>query len=156
MSVPDCGLYRTGTSLPGQEEHVGEGRLVYFHNHSEQGPPLVLTPHANTHNRWQFHDRGWLIEDDTFLSSLVALKPEGFYMNSEHLHITREEIIPPHTLLQLGYNRQADSILFAARFSENTITFPSEGYSFTSPDIQKLLEPAGFSFPKPKPDGDLH
>ena len=144
MAVQDCGLYRTGQSLSGHDEHVGEGRLVYFHNHSEQGPPIVLTPHANSDNRWQFHD------------ALIALKPEGFYINAEHLHISREEIIPPHSLLQHGYNREADSILFAARFEGNTISFPSEGYSFSSPDIQKVLEPAGFAFPRPKAESDLH
>jgi hypothetical protein len=156
MAVQDCGLYRTGQSLSGHDEHVGEGRLVYFHNHSEQGPPLVLTPHANSHNRWQFHDRGFLVEDEAFLDALIALKPEGFYINTEHLHISREEIIPPHSLLQLGYNREADSILFVARFEGNTISFPSEGYSFSSPDIQKVLEPAGFAFPRPKAESDLH
>lgn len=159
MAVPDCGLYRTGQALIGQEdeaEQVGAGLLVYFHNHSQEGPPIVVTPHSNSHNRWQFHDRGWSIKDEDFLAALIPLKAEGIYVNAEHIHITREEIIPPRTLMQLGYNRQADSILFVARFEHNTISFPETGYSFTSPEIQKNLEPAGFNVPQPKAADALH
>ena len=156
MALPDCGLYRTGAALRGHEEQVGAGILVYFHNHSDQGPPMVLTPHANEHNRWQFHESGWGIEDDAFLAALITLKPEGLYVNVEHLHVTREEIIPPRTLLQLGYNRSGDSILFVGRFEANSIVFPSQGYSFPSPDIQKNLEAAGFNVPRPKAEKDLH
>jgi len=154
--LPECGLYRTGTALPGNEEQVPAGCLVRFHNHSDQGPPLVLTPHANEDNRWQFHDRGWSVEDAAFLDALIALKPEGIYVNAEHLHVTKEEIIPTRTLVQLGYNRDGDSILFVARFEGNTISFPSQGYSFASPDIQRALEPAGFNVPRPREPDGLH
>lgn len=147
MAIPSCGLYRTGAALAENEENVPSGVLVYFHDHSEQGPPIVLTPHSNTHNRWTFHERGWLVRDDSFLLALVPLKPEGFYVTSEHIHITKEEILPPRTLLQLGYNRNADSILFVGRFEGNTISFPTQGYSYPSPDVQKLLDPAGFRAP---------
>jgi hypothetical protein len=159
MAARDCGLYRTGIALGGpgeQEEQVGSGLLVYFHNHSDEGPPMVVTPHANSNNRWQFHERGWTIEDNDFVAALIPLKPEGLYVNAEHLHISREEIIPPRTLMQLGYNRRADSILFVARFEDNTISFPSSGYSFTSPDLQKHLQPVGFNVPQPKPPEALH
>lgn len=156
MALPDCGLYRTGIALPGNEERVAAGILVFFHNHSDQGPPIVLTPHANEHNRWSFHDRGWSVEDDAFLAALIALKPEGLYVNVEHIHITREEIIGERTLMQLGYNRQGDSILFVGRFEGNTISFPSQGYSFASPDIQNNLEPAGFNVPTTKAPHALH
>ena len=156
IKLPDCGLYRTGAALPGNEEQVREGILVRFHNHSEQGKPFVATPHENTNNRWQFHDQGWAAEDETFLSTMIPLKAEGFYINAEHLHISREEIIAPHTLLQLGYNRAGDSILFVARFEGNTIAFSENGYGFPSPDMQEHLEPAGFNVPQPRPEEKLH
>ena len=154
--LPDCGLYRTGRALPGHEEQLPAGALVYFHNHSDQGPAMVLTPHDNEHNRWRFHDRGWAVEDAAFVEAMIPLRPEGLYVNHEHIHISREEIIPGRTLLQLGYNRSGDSILFVGRFDANTITFPSEGYRFEDPEIQKHLEPAGFNVPRPKPAGDVH
>jgi hypothetical protein len=142
--------------LPGNEEKVGEGILVSFHNHSDQGKPFVATAHGNTNNRWEFHERGWAAEDIGFLEALVPLKPEGLYIITEHVHVTREEIIPPKTLLQLGYNRSADTILFVARFEENVIKFASSGYAFPSPEVQSLLEPAGFNIPQPRPEEKLH
>jgi hypothetical protein len=155
QSTLPCGLYRTGIALPGFEERVPAGSLVQFHNHSDQGVAMVLTPHDNTANRWNFHERGWAADNQEFLESLVALKPEGLYVTSSHLHITREEILPERTLVQLGYNRRADSILFPGRFQDNAIVFPDQGYAFPSPDIQKALEPAGFRVPMP-PKSPLH
>ncbi len=150
-TLPACGLYRTGIALPGHEEQVGDSDLVYFHNHSDQGPPMVLTPHANEHNRWKFHDRGWSVDSPEFVEAMVALKPEGLYICAHHLHVTREEIIPERTLVQLGYNRSGESILFVGRFEGNAITFPDSGYSFRSPEIQERLEPVTFSVPQPIP-----
>jgi len=154
--LPNCGLYQTGAALPGNEEGVPAGILVYFHNHSDQGPAMVLTPHDNEHNRWRFHERGWSVEEPDFIEAMVPLKPEGLYVNSEHIHISREEIIPERMLIQLGYNRGGDSILFVGRFEANTIAFPSQGYSFTTPDIQSSLESVGFNVPRPKPPADVH
>lgn len=154
--LPKCGLYRTGLALAGQEEAVAAGILVYFHNHSDQGPAMVQTPHENTHNRWQFHDRGWAASDAEFLNALVPLKAEGLYVNAKHLHISREEIIPSRTLLQLGYNRRGDTLLFIGRFRDNVIEFPEKGYAFEDPAIQELLEPAGFLMPRREDPADLH
>lgn len=154
IKLPNCGLYRTGRALLNAEEQVPEGVLVYFHNHSDQDSALVLTPHVNEHNRWRFHDRGWPVEDAEFISALVALKPEGLYVTAVHLHVTHEEIIPERTLVQLGYNRSGDSILFVGRFEENTITFPSQGY--TSASLEARLEPVGFNVPRSKAPESLH
>ena len=147
---PPCGLYRTGTSLPKFEQDVPGSVLIYFHNHSDKGPPIVLLPHKNENNRWQFHDKGWLVEDPGFVGALISLKAQGLSVVKErHLHISREEIIPEKTLVQLGYNRSGDTILFAARFEGNSIVFPSQGYRFESPDVQRLLAPVDFSVPRP-------
>ena len=154
--LPDCGLYKTGIALPGNEEQVPSGILVRFHNHSEQGKPFVATPHDNQNNLWTLHERGWSAEDEDFLRAMTALKAEGLYVNREHLHVSREEIIPPRTLIQLGYNRAAHTILFVAQFSGNTISFPSNGVGFQTPEVQEFLEPAGFNVPQPRSDGELH
>ncbi len=156
-ALPDCGIYRAGRDLPGHEEQITAGSLIYFHNHSEQGPPLVLLPHENTHNRWTFHKTGWLVEDPAFIAELVPLKPQGFYLvTGNHLHLAREEVLPEKSLVQLGYNRRGDSILFPAKFEGLTITFPTRGYRFESPDVQKRLTPAGFVAPVPQNKRVLH
>ena len=155
--LPDCGLYRAGVSLPGHDDDVPSGCLVYFHNHSDAGPPIVLTPHDNTHNRWTFHDSGWLVEDPGFIGALIPLKQEGLYViKGHHLHISDEEIIPELTLVQLGYNRKADSILFTAQFDENKISFPERGYLFENPNVQEVLTSVTFKIPTSDSSRTLH
>jgi hypothetical protein len=155
--LPECGIYRTGIALAGQEETLPAGTLVYFHNHSEKGPPLVQLPLDNTHNRWTFSEKGWLVEDTGFVEALVRLKPQGYYIISgQHIHVSREEILGEKTLVQLGYNRRGDSILFVGQFDGNTIQFPTQGYRFEAPSVQKMLSPAGFVVPKRTSTRTLH
>lgn len=144
--LPPCGLYRTARALPGKEEWVREGMLVYFHNHSQQGPPLLLLPAANTHNRWAFHEKGYLIRDPGYVDALEQLLDEGLYILTEPIYLSRDEFIPEDTLVQLGYNRAAEPILFLAKFTENNITFPTSGLKCTR-EIFEMLRPCDFRVP---------
>ncbi len=145
--LPPCGLYKTTVPLPGKEEWVRENLLVYFHNHSQQGPPLVLLPAANANNRWSFHDKGYLIRDGDYVDSIVAVMPEGYYTLSEAIYLSHDEMIPELTLVQLGYNRAADPILFLAEYEPSSITFPASGLKCTL-EIFDLLEPVNFRVPE--------
>lgn len=145
-SLPPCGLYKTTRPLPGKEQWVRENLLVYFHNHSQQGPPLLLLPASNAQNRWSFHEKGYLIREPAFVSTLTPLKDEGLYVLREPIYLSRDEFIPEHTLVQLGYTRSADPILFLAKFAENTISFPSSGLKCT-PEIFSMLEDVNFATP---------
>lgn len=144
--LPPCGLYKTTEPLPNKEQWVREGLLVYFHNHSEQGPPLLLLPSSNEHNRWSFHDKGYLVRDPEYVETLVSVEDEGFYMLTEPLYISDEEFIPERTLVELGYNRSAEPILFMGKFEDNAITFPSNGLKCTL-EIFEMLEPTEFRVP---------
>lgn len=144
--LPACGLYKTTEPLPGKEQWVRENLLVYFHNHSQQGPPLLLLPASNNQNRWSFHEKGYLIRDPHYIAALTPLKPEGLYVLSQPIYLSRDEFIPEQTLVQLGYTRSADPILFLAKFSDNTITFPSSGLKCTM-EIFDLLEDINFRAP---------
>lgn len=146
-TLPPCGLYRTREPLPGKEEWVRENLLVYFHNHSQQGPPLLLLPASNTQNRWTFHDKGYLIRTPEFVDTLVQLKPEGYYVLSEPIYLSHDEMIPEQTLVQLGYNRSADPILFLADFESNAIHFPTNGLKCTL-EIFDLLDSVSFRVPE--------
>lgn len=146
-TLPPCGLYRTVDPLPGKEEWVRENLLVYFHNHSQQGPPLLLLPASNAQNRWTFHDKGYLIRTPEFVASLVQLHPEGYYVLNEPIYLSHDEMIPERTLVQLGYNRAADPILFLADFEANAINFPTNGLKCTL-EIFDLLEPVSFRVPE--------
>jgi len=139
--MPDCGLFRTGVTLAGHEKEVPANILVSFHNHSDQGTAMVQLPHQNEHNVWSFHNRGWGIKDPEFIRAMIALKPQGVYVISgHHLHVSEEKTIPENTLVQLGYNRAGDSIIFVGSQHQNSIVFPETGYRFENPDVQKFLK----------------
>lgn len=144
--LPPCGLYKTTEPLPNKEQWVREELLVYFHNHSEQGPPLLLLPSSNEHNRWSFHDKGYLIREAEYVETLVSVEDEGFYILTEPLYISDEEFIPERMLVELGYNRSADPILFMGTFEDNAIAFPENGLKCTL-EIFEMLEPAEFHVP---------
>lgn len=124
------------------------GRLVFFHNHSQEGWPLVLMPAHNESNRWTFHERGYLVRDAAWTQSLEKLKPEGFYRLSEHFHLSEEQVVSKHALAQLGYNREAQPILFFPKLDEeaNALIFPERGTGI-SPKIYALLEPVDIRGP---------
>ncbi len=151
MELPACGLYRTGRSLPGHEEAVPPGALVMFHNHSPEGAPIVLMPKDNQHNRWSFHDRGWLVrgpEAADFLARLVRVPREGYYVVHKHLHVP-DGVLPERALVQVGYNRDAHPILFPARPVEGGIAFPTRGYRFEKLAVFEHLREAGFDLSPP-------
>ena len=145
---PDCGLYKTTAACPGHEEQIPAGRLIYFHNHSEQGDPIMLLPSSNKHNLWTFHSHGTLTQDQGYLSTLTPLLKEGFYQLKRHLHVG-EKVLPEATLVQLGYNTKGEPILFIAKRVDNSLVFPDKGVRFENENIFAELEPAGFSVYQP-------
>lgn len=142
MDLPSCGLYRTTAALPEKERSIAAGLLVYFHNHSRDGWPIVLLPEHNELNRWSFHERGFLVRDAGWVSTLEPLKPEGFYRLTEHFHLGSEHVVNKNAVAQLGYNREAQPILFFPRpgEGENALYFPERGTKI-SPQIYEILEP---------------
>lgn len=141
-SLPPCGLYRTGRRLQLSDGEIPEGILVMFHNHSDRGIPMLQLPKENTHNVWSFHEEGPGIEDPSFLEALQPLRPQGFYFLKEDLQ-TPDGSYPAKTLVQLGYNRDGEPILFPAQRpkEENTLFFSERGYRFFGPEIFENLSP---------------
>ncbi|MCK6512911.1 hypothetical protein L6R29_23525 [Myxococcota bacterium] len=142
-TLPPCGLYRTGRALKGQETDIPAGILVMFHNHSNRDIPMLQLPRENTHNVWNFHEQGPGIEnDDAFLAALQPLLDQGFYFLREELS-TPDGKFPKNALIQLGYNRNGDPILFIAQRSNdhNSLFFAETGYRFEQLDILKKLGP---------------
>ncbi len=71
---------------------------------------------------------------------------EGMYVLTEPIYLSRDEFIPEETLVQLGYNRAGDPILFLGKFLENQIVFPNSGLKCT-PEIFEMLKPVNFKLP---------
>jgi hypothetical protein len=140
--LPQCGLYRTTKPLPDNEQAVPAGVLVYFHNHSDSGLPVVITPDHNIMNRWHFHGAGIPFRGLSWADSLTKLPGEGFYMLRKQLDWDGGSW-PKGTLVQLGYTRTADPILFIAQvraqLDENDLFFSDKGVG-VSRDQLAILE----------------
>jgi hypothetical protein len=150
--LPNCGLYRTSKPLPEHETEIPTGVLVYFHNHSDSGLPVVITPDHNILNRWHFHGSGIPFRGLSWADSLVKLPSEGFYMLRKGLEFEGGSW-PKATLVQLGYTKQGEPILFIAQLraslDENDLYFSDRGVGITRDQLAVLealniyVEPAG-------------
>jgi hypothetical protein len=145
----DCGLYRAAKALPGHEEKVPAGTLVYFHNHSSNNGPLpsVIPPDHNVHNRWHFHAEGAIenIRSPSWVESLEKMPDQAFYTLRKELPLDGGATWPKGAIVQLGYTRGADPILFIAQqratLAENDLFFSDKGVGIKR-DQLSLLEPA--------------
>ena len=144
LSLPPCGLYRTGRPLKSQPDAIPAGILVMFHNHSNRNIPMLQLPKENTHNVWTFQEEGPGIEDDdAFLKALKPLREQGFYFLREDIQ-TPDGRLPKGSLVQLGYNRNADPIFFIARRGQdtNSLLFAETGYRFENLSVLEKLAPS--------------
>jgi hypothetical protein len=152
--LPDCGLCRTTKPLPEHEGEVPAAVLVYFHNHSDSGLPVVIMPDHNVHNRWHFHGAGIPFRGLSWADSLVKLPAEGFYMLRRAFPFEGGEW-PKGALVQLGYTRNGDPILFIAQaraqLEENDLFFSNNGVGMTREQLA-MLEPVHV-FVEPAPAG---
>jgi len=156
VSDRSCGLYRTGQALTAAPDLVPEGTLVFFHNHSEQGVPVVMLPGTNTDNVWSFGSDGHPAQDDAFLNALIPLLPEGFYVASEDFTLPRGRSIREQTLVQLGYNRLGTPIVFLPERLSNSLAFPARGFRADGLDLDTLLWPVSIPEPEPQEPRVLH
>ena len=125
MQLPPCGLYRT----TGPIGSVDEGRLVYFHNHGDPGPGVYL-PKEWRHNRAEWEDKGQIIDDPRLVRFLQPLPPEGFYRVTKGFHCCEKQcrLFEEDSLLQLGYNSNADPILFVPELVDSMLAIPAKGW----------------------------
>jgi hypothetical protein len=144
----DCGLYRATKALPGNEDKVPAGTLVYFHNHSSDNGPLpsVIPPDHNIHNRWHFHAETAInnLRSPSWVESLEKVPDQNFYTLRKELAF-EGGTWPKGSIVQLGYTRTADPILFIARvrttLAENDLFFSDKGVGIKREQLS-LLEPA--------------
>ncbi len=125
MALPPCGLYRTTRDL---EQHVPAGRLVYFHNHGNPGPGVYL-PSSWTLNRAQWHERGHTIPSPEWAASLVPLPLEGLYRVRDAFVCCEKRCrtYEPDLLVQLGYNAEAEPLLFLPEWTSSGLAIPEMG-----------------------------
>jgi hypothetical protein len=156
--LPECGLYRTTKPLAGHEEQFPAGLLVYFHNHSDSGLPQVLSPDHNVLNRWHFHGPGLEFRGLSWADSLVKVPVEGFYVLRRELAFEGGSW-PKGALVQLGYTRNADPILFIGQIrgqlAENDLWFSDRGVGVPREQMSILEQVIVFQENNPA-QGDDH
>ena len=135
MELPPCGLYRT----TGPIATIEGGRLVYFHNHGNPGPGFYL-PKEWRFNRVQLEDKGHMLDDPGMLRFLQPLPPEGFYRVAEAFHCCEKQcrLFEQDDLLQLGYNAEADPILFIPELVDSMLAIPAKGWKTTLEMVGKM------------------
>jgi len=156
-----CGLYRTTRPLP-DDPRVGEAMLVSFHDHSEQGVPVVLLPAFNVFNRWQWEVEAVVADDEAWIASMRRLPAEGFYALRAPLTLRGEKsapggVWPAGTLVQLGYDRAGGAIVFIAQqrhaLGENDLWFAEKGEPLRDAQLDMLEPLSVYEEPDPTTGG---
>ena len=137
MELPPCGIYKT----TGPIGSIEADRLVYFHNHGDPGPGLYL-PQSWSNNRADFHDKGQTLEDPGLVRYLQPLPREGFYRVEAPFHCCEKQCrrFEEDSLLQLGYNANAEPILFTPELVDGMLALPAQGWK-TSLELAGALRP---------------
>lgn len=139
--LPECGLYKTEAPLAEYPDAVPAGILIMFHNHSNRNIPFIQLPMDNQKNFWSFEEKGPGVKDDPeFIAGLIPLLQQGIYALNSPLTMS-ENVHPEGAVLQLGYNRAGDPILFFGSWEEGSISFPAKGYGFQDLKIFEKLTP---------------
>ena len=134
-SHPPCGLYRTTRPL----ENLPAGRLVMFHDHGDPGPGVYL-PRAWTLNRAEWHAQGITAPGPEWSATLEPLASEGLYSVRETFFCCDKQCtqFPRGQLVQLGYDGEANAILFLPEWGAKGMGFPERGTRLDRDRVSKL------------------
>ena len=134
-SHPPCGLYRTTVALEG----VPPGRLVYFHNHGNPGAGIYLPERWQT-NRAQWHGHGHTVPGPEWSETLEPLPAEGLSRVKESFFCCEKKCreYTGEMLVQLGYNAEAEAILFVPQWSGGALGFPERGTRIEKGNLPRL------------------
>lgn len=141
------GIYKTTKFLPGHEAEVGPGELILIRTDGEFAPASVLKPVDNRFNQWQFQMPGTKIPQNSLNwgETLVKLPHEGFYRLLEEMTFGEGGKWLVNAIVQLGYTRKAEPILFIAQrrspLSSNDLFFSDKGVKIELDDIDQKIEP---------------
>ena len=135
MSLPPCGIYKTSAPIGS----VAAGHLVYFHNHGDPGPGIYL-PETWEMNRAVFRESGYTLPDEGSAQSLEPLAAEGLYRVVSEFTCCEKRCVtfPQELLVQLGYNRHAEPILFRPVWAQAGLMFPEQGQMIDADRIARL------------------
>ncbi len=122
---PPCGIYRTTRQIG---DDVPAGILVFYHNHGDPGPGVYKVRQWKN-NKAVFHEEGNTVPDEQYARSLEPLPPEGLYRVAESFYCCEKkcQLYEEEMLVQLGYNGDAEALLFLPEMVEGALVLPDEG-----------------------------
>lgn len=135
------GIYKTTKFLPEHEATVAPNMLILIRTDAEFAPASVLLPVQNIHNQWRFQMPGVKVPKVSYgwESSLIKLPHEGFYRLTREFKFGDTGRWLPNAIVQLGYTRAAEPILFIAQrrnpLVANDLFFSDKGVKVEMSDI---------------------
>ncbi len=141
------GIFKTTKFLPGHEADVRPDSLILIRTDAEFAPASVLLPIRNEYNQWRFGMPGIHIPPASlnWRETLIKIPHEGFYRMRKEFTFGDQGRYVPNTLVQLGYTKDADPILFIAQRrnpqTANNLFFSEKGVKISLEQAAELLEP---------------
>jgi len=136
------GLYRTTLPMPGNEDAIPAGVLVFVGERGD-GARFIVRPGSNRRNRWFWNDPTLPLLTTSYMWTLRRLPQEGFYTLPEPIELTAGGRWLKNAIVQLGYNEAGRGILFVGEDREgetrNVLAFSSRGRIIDDGLLDRLL-----------------
>lgn len=140
LDLPENGLYRTTTAMPGHEDAFPASVLVYIGEKS--GQKFVVRPGQNRNNRWYWGDPTTVMRSPTWGRTLKRLPSEGYYTLPEDMSFEGGGRWLKNAIVQLGYNAQGQGIVFVAESrdtaTDNALFFSDRGMLINDETLERL------------------
>jgi hypothetical protein len=140
LDLPENGLYRTTTAMPGHEDAFPAGVLVYIGEKS--GQKFVVRPGQNRNNRWFWGDPTTPLRSPTWSRTLKKLRAEGYYTLPQQVEFEGGGRWLKNALVQLGYNGEGKGIIFVGEqrdaSNENALYFSDKGMMIEDAMLERL------------------
>jgi len=142
LDLPETGLYRTTQPMPGHEEAIPAGVLVYLGQPSNGGTKFVVRPGNNRRNRWFWGEPTTPLRSPTWARTLRKLPSEGFYTLPDTLEFAGGARWLKNAIVELGYNGEGKGIIFVGEWREdgtdNVLTFSDRGMLIEDAILERL------------------
>lgn len=143
LELPDPGLYRTTTAMPGHEDAFPSGVLVYIGQPQNGGNRFIVRPGRNEKNRWFWGEPTTPLRSPTWARTLMKLPPEGFYTLPETIEMDGGGKWLENAIVQLGYNGEGKGIIFVGEQRDgdelNALHFSDKGMMVADDMLQRLI-----------------
>jgi hypothetical protein len=140
LELPENGLYRTTTAMPGAEDAFPAGVLVYIGD--KAGQKFVVRPGQNRNNRWFWGEPTVPLRSPTWSRTLKKLRSEGFYTLPDTIEFEGGGRWLKNAIVQLGYNGEGKAIIFVGEnresAEENALHFSDKGMLIDDAYLERL------------------